>query len=143
MNLVDEKQAPTEESFADLVKDLRDEAIVLVRQQVELAKTEMSEKTSRVMRNAVSLVVGGLVAYTGFLYLLQFLNWGGRELLQLWGLSEGVTFWLMPLILGVVIGAIGYGLVRKGIKTIKHTDLAPQKTVHSIKEDRQWLSKKR
>lgn len=143
MNLVDEKQAPTEESFADLIRDLRDEAIVLVRQQVELAKTEMSEKASRTARNAVSLVVGGLVAYTGLLFLLQSLNWGGRELLQMWGLSESITLWLMPLILGVVVGLIGYGLIRKSIKTLKHTGIAPEKTVHSIKEDRQWLSKKR
>ncbi|MBD3314197.1 MAG: phage holin family protein, partial [Chitinivibrionales bacterium] len=113
------------------------------RQQIELAKTEMSEKASRLTRNTVSLVVGGLVAYTGVLYFLQFLNWGGRELLQLLGLAEGVTFWLMPLILGTIIGLVGYVLIRKAIKTLKHTNLAPEKTVHSIKEDRQWLNKKR
>lgn len=142
MNYVDEKPTVTEESLADLIRDLRDESMTIVRQQVELAKTEMNEKVSKTTRNAAFLGAGALVAYAGFLYLLQFLNWGGRQLLELAGLSGGVTLWLMPLILGVVVAIVGYALIQKAISAFKHTNISPDKTMHSIKEDRQWLSKK-
>lgn len=143
MNYVEEKPTVTEESLADLIRDLRDESMTIVRQQVELAKTEMNEKVSTTGKNAAFLGAGALIAYAGFLYLLQFLNWGGRQLLELAGLSAEVTLWLMPLILGVVVAVVGYTLIQKAISTFKKTSLSPDKTMHSIKEDRQWLSKKR
>jgi hypothetical protein len=141
MNFYDEKPTVTEEPFVDLVKDLRDESMTLIRQQIELAKTEMSEKASRSARNGAYLAVGGLIAYAGFIYLLQFLNWGGRQLLQLWGVSQDVTLWLMPLILGVVVAVTGYIFIQKAISTFKRMSLTPDRTVHSIQEDQQWLKK--
>ena len=140
MNYVDEKPTVTEESLADLIRDLRDESMTIVRQQVELAKTEMNVKASTTGKNVAFLGAGALIAYAGFLYLLQFLNWGGRQLLEIAGLS---ALWLMPLILGVVVAVVGYALIQKAISTFKKASFSPDKTMHSIKEDQQWLSKKR
>ncbi len=143
MNFVDEKPTMTDESLADLVRDLRDESITLVRQQIELAKTETNEKISKTGKNAAFLGAGALIAYAGLIYLMQFMNWGGRQLLQMWGLSAEVSLWLMPLILGVIVGTIGYILIQKAIRTFKHMKAAPEKTMQSIKEDQQWLRKQR
>lgn len=143
MNFVDEKPTMTEESLADLIRDLRDESITLVRQQIELAKTETNEKIAKTGRNTAFLGAGALIAYAGLIYLLQFMNWGGRQLLQTWGLSAEVSLWLMPLILGVVIGTIGYILIQKAISTFKHMKAAPERTLESLKEDQQWLKKQR
>ncbi len=135
--------ATTEESVADLLRDLRDESMVLIRQQLELAKAETSEKVSKTGRNLAYVIVGSLVTYTGILFLAFGLNFLGVDGLEAAGLSENVATWLMPLIVGVIVTLAGALYVRKAIGTLKHTSFVPQKTTHSLKEDRQWLSRKR
>lgn len=131
-----------EESIGDLLKDLRDEVLVLFRQQVELAKTETSEKVSIVSRNAIYLFAGGLVAFAGALFLLAGLTFLGYVGLVSAGVAPAVAMWLMPLIAGIIVGAVGVFLVVKALQTFKHTNVMPEKTFDSIKEDRQWLTKK-
>ncbi len=130
-----------EESVADLVRDLRDEAYTMVRQQIELAKTETTEKVSILGRNTAYLASGGLVAYAGLLFLLAGLTFLGYVGLVAAGVSAAVSLWLMPLITGVIVGAIGIILVLKAISTFKNTSVVPEKTVHSLKEDRKWISR--
>src|SRR4030095_927808 len=59
------------ESISDLIKALRDEALLLVRQEVALAKTEMSEKIGRTLRNTAYAIAGGLVAFLGLVFILH------------------------------------------------------------------------
>ncbi|MBD3345193.1 MAG: hypothetical protein GF401_09050 [Chitinivibrionales bacterium] len=144
MNIYDEPQTvATEESFSELLKDLRDESIVLVRQQIELAKAETGEKVSRLLRNGAYLMAGSLIAYAGFLFLLNGLNYLGAWGLQNAGLTQSIAIMVMSLIVGAVVGIIGYAFIQKAIKTIKHTSAVPEKTIKSMKEDREWLNKKR
>jgi uncharacterized membrane protein YqjE len=137
-----EPQPVTQEPISELLKDLRDESIVMIRQQFELARAETTEKISKLGRNIAFAFAGSLVAYAGVLFLLLGLNNLGVLGLDAAGLSEQMAAWIMPLIVGLIIGLIGYGFVRKAISTFKHTSVMPRKTVQSIKEDRQWLASK-
>ena len=47
-----------------------EETTALLRQEVQLAKAEMTQKASRVGKNVGFLVIGGVVAYTGVLALV-------------------------------------------------------------------------
>ncbi|MFP4014388.1 MAG: phage holin family protein [Chitinispirillaceae bacterium] len=132
-----------EESVADLLRDFRDEAVNMARQQIELAKTETGEKVSRFGRNAAYLAAGGLVAYAGALFILAALTFLGYVGLIAAGVSPAVSIWLMPLITGVIVAAVGIILVFKAISTFKNTSAVPKKTVQSLKEDRQWISERR
>lgn len=146
MNINEEHPGATttaEEPVADLLKDLRDESITLIRQQVELAKTETLEKISKLMRNAVNLFAGSLVATVGLLFILAGLDFLGALGLQAVGLSQSLALSISSPVIGLIVGIIGYVFVRKAISTFKHTSVVPEKTVHSIKEDQQWLAKKR
>ena len=133
----------TEEPVADLLKDLRDESIDLIRQEVELAKQETIEKVNSLGRNTVYLAAGGLVAYTGLVFLLL----GVDFLLTLGfiaaGLSQTASLLISSLIVGAVVGVVGYLLVQKALTTFKHTSVIPEKTVNTLKEDRSWLTHKR
>ncbi|MDG5815976.1 phage holin family protein [Chitinispirillales bacterium ANBcel5] len=135
--------AVEEESVGDLLKDLRDEAFTMIKQQIELAKTETSEKVSSLGKNSAYLLAGGLVVYAGILFLLAGLTLLGYVGLIAAGVSPAISLWLMPLITGVIVGLIGYGFVKKALKTFKGTSVVPQKTVHSLKEDKQWITRKR
>ena len=124
------QQNKQERSLGELFGDLAKETSDLVRQEVELAKTELSQKASNVTKDAGFLAIGAAVAYAGVLAL-------GAALII--GLGQiGLPWWLAALLVGLVIAGIGYFLVQKGLKALKGQDLMPGKTIQTIKEDVEW-----
>ncbi|SRR6266545_1894012 len=127
-----------ERSIGQLLKELRDETSTLLRQEVDLAKTEISEKASRTGKNLGSLAVGGSVAFLGALALLAAVIYGLTSLLtQL--MSVGVAIWLAPLFVGLVLAAIGYSLVQKALATLRQESLTPRRTTQTLQENKEWL----
>jgi len=119
-----------ERSLGELFTELARETGTLVRQEVTLAKTEVTQKASRLGRDIGVLAVGALVAYAGFLALLAA---------AILGLTEaGLDGWLAALIVGILVGVVGALLVRQALAAIKRDDLAPRQTVETLKEDAQW-----
>lgn len=124
------QESRQERSLGELFADLARETSNLVRQEVELAKTEMGQKVSNVGKDLASLVVGGAVAYAGVLALGAALIIGLAQL--------GLPWWLSALLVGLVVTGIGYFLVQKGLSALKQQNLAPEKTIRSLKEDVEW-----
>ncbi len=116
-------------SLGELFAELSQETSTLVRQEVQLAKTELSETATQVGKDIGFLAVGGAVAYAGGLVLLAALT----ALLAL-----VLPVWLSALIIGVVIAGIGAFLVRKGLHELKRIDMKPTRTIETLKEDTQW-----
>jgi hypothetical protein len=48
-------------SIPELLKDLREESTLLLREEIALAKKEISEKISSTARNATYIVAGALI----------------------------------------------------------------------------------
>jgi len=129
-------------SIGDLLKSLRDETTTLVRQEIALAKTEMSEKAAKAGRNAGYLGVGSALAHAALILLLAGLAALLYHVLTEVGLSNMVAGWLAPLIVAGVTLAVGYALIQKAISAFKHESLVPEKTVNSLKENQEWLQRK-
>lgn len=125
-------------SIGQLLKELRDETTTLLRQEVDLAKTEMGEKASRVGTNLGSLAMGGAVAFLGALALLAAVVYGLTSLLDQF-MSVGVAIWLAPLIVGLVLAAVGYSLVKKALATLRQESLTPRRTTQTLQENKEWL----
>jgi hypothetical protein len=128
-------------SIGQLLKELTQESSTLLKQEVDLAKTEMSEKASRLGANLGEVAVGGSVAFLGAIALLLAVVYGLTSLLSKF-MSLGVAAWLAPLIVGVVLAAIGYSLVKKALATLKQEGIAPTKTTQSLQENKEWLKQK-
>ena len=128
-------------SIGQLLKELRDETTTLLRQEVDLAKTEMAEKASRVGSNIGSLAMGGAVAFLGALALLAAVVYGLTSLLDQF-MSVGVAIWLAPLIVGLVLAAVGYSLVKKALATLRQESLTPRRTTQTLQENKEWLKSK-
>ena len=118
-------------STAELIGDLYRGTSNLLRLEIELAKTELSQKASRVGKNVGFLAAGGLIAYAGFLALL------GTIVAILAAL--GLPVWLSALIVSVIVLAVGGFLVFKGLKTLQQEQIAPQRTLDTLREDQEWL----
>jgi len=119
-----------ERPVGDLVKQLAGQTSTLVRQEIDLAKAEMTEKATVAGKGAGLLsgaaVVGLLAAgaLTAFLILL---------------LSEAMDAWLAALIVTVVMGAIAAVLALLGRNRIRAaTPPVPEQTVETVKEDVEW-----
>lgn len=121
-----------ETSIAGLIRQLRDETTQLLRQEVTLVKTEMSEKGTRIGRNTACLAAGGLVAYAGALLLLAALSVLIAWLLTLADVNPWIAGWVGPLIVGVIVAVIGYSLVQKAIATLKNESPVPEKSIESF-----------
>ncbi len=122
-------QGRDDRSIGELFAELSQETATLVRQEVRLAKTEMSQKASRVGKDVGFLAAGGAVAYAGLLAIIA----GVIFLLAL-----AIPLWLSALVVGIAVAAVGYVLVRKGLDALKQEDLAPQETIETLKEDKEW-----
>ena len=129
------------ESIAELLKELRDESVTLMRQELALARTEIGEKAAKAARNTAYTGVGAVLLYAGAFFVLAALAVGLALLLNRWGVDPH-GWWLGPLIVGGVVAAIGATLTSKGIKTLKEQSFVPEKTVQTLKEDKQWLQGK-
>ena len=130
------------ESIADLVKDLRDDATLLLQQEMALAKTEISEKMAHFLRNAAYAIAGSLVAFVGLIFVLQSVTVLIGLGLKKAGLTDDQILWLAPLILGVIVAVIGAILISKGIAAMKKESLVPEKTISSLKKDKEWIQNK-
>lgn len=124
------QQSQSDRSLGELFGDLARDMGTLVSQEVALARTEMTEKASRVGKDIAFLAVGGLIVYAGLLAIIA----AAIVLLA----ENGLSWWLSALLVGVVVAVIGYVIVQKGIAALKREDLAPRQTIESLKEDTQW-----
>src|SRR5919106_4017803 len=125
-------------SLGQILRELRDESSALLHKEVDLAKAEMSEKASRIGSNLGSVAVGGGVAFAGALALLAAVITGLTSLLSK-VMSPGVAVWLAPLLVGIVLAVIGYGMIKKAVAALKQERIAPTQTTESLKENKEWL----
>jgi hypothetical protein len=109
---------------------------LLVRQEIRLARTELSEKASAITKRLTTVVIGGFVAYLGALTLLA-------GLVLLLTQVVGIPAWVSALVLGVVLAGGGYLTLRGGLRELKNIDPAPRRTVGSIKDDVRWAKELR
>ena len=121
-----------ERSIGELFGQLSQDMTMLVRQEVQLARAEMSEKLSRLTTNLVSVIAGGFVAYVGALALVAALILALNDLVS-------ISPWVSALIVGAVLAIAGYAMLRRGLGELKRVDLAPRRTVENIKDDVQAI----
>jgi xanthine/uracil permease len=119
-----------ERSLGDLFAELSRETTTLVRQEVALAKTELTQKATRAGKDVGFLAVGGAVAYAGLLAFVAACILALHLIVHLW--------WLSAAIIAVVVLAIGYLLVRQGLDRLRRADLAPTRTAETLKQDAVW-----
>jgi hypothetical protein len=119
-----------ERPLGELFSDLANETSTLFRNEVALAKVELTEKATAVGKNVASLVIGGAVAYAALLAICA-------AVILL--LDMAMPAWLSALIVGLIVGCIAWLLISKAITALRHTELKPQETVESLKEDAQWI----
>jgi uncharacterized membrane protein len=130
MQRMNENRSMENRPLGDLFGDLATEMSNLLRQEVSLAKVEVTQKAKYVGRNIGYLVVGGAVAYAALLAIIAAIIMLLARVMPNWGAT---------LIVGVVVAGIGWMLIGKAMAALQQTDLTPHETVETLKEDATWM----
>jgi len=120
------RERPIGEVARDLTRDLS----LLVRQEVELAKTEMAQKGRTAApglgmlggAGVIGLLAGGALTAFAILVLAIFL-----------------PEWASALIVGAVLAAVAYVLAKRGKERVEQAGApVPEQTIETVKEDVEW-----
>lgn len=125
------KEPQRERSLGELFGDLAQDTSTLVRQEIQLAKSELTQSVAQVGKNIGMLVVGGVLILTSTLALIATLILGLGAL--------GLPSWLAALIVTLVFLGVGLALVARGRTALKNADLLPRQTIETLKEDQEWI----
>jgi uncharacterized membrane protein YqjE len=129
--VADAGPASPEPSIGDLFRQLAQDSTTLIRQEVALAKVEMRENMKSAARDVTGIVVGGVIAFIGALVLTAFL-------VILLGMLLA-NFWLAALIVGLLYVIIGGGLAYTNLNSLRQSDLKPEQTIETLREDKEWV----
>ena len=116
--------------LGDLFSDLATEMSNLVRQEVALAKIEVSQKAKYVGKNVGYLVVGGAIAQGAMLAVIAALIMLLDKVMPNWGAA---------LVVGLVVAGIAWLLIGKALSALQQIEIAPRQTVETLKEDATWM----
>jgi uncharacterized membrane protein YqjE len=105
-----------EKSLGDVVGDVSTKASLLVREEIELAKTEISEKVSRLAKGGAVAAAAGIFAVFALVYLFEALAWFFNDLLNVtnaYWVGFLIVFGIL-IVLAAVAGWIGIRWIKKG-----------------------------
>ena len=119
-----------DQSVGQLLRELSEETSTLVRQEVQLAKAELSEKAKQAGKGA-GLLAGAAVmgvallgAFTAFLIAV---------------IALALPVWLAALVVTMVYAVVVAVLALAGRSALrKATPVKPEQTIDTVKEDVQW-----
>ena len=117
-------------TLPELVSQLTTDLANLVRKESELVRTELGEKVQTVGKATGEIAAGGLLMVAALLVLLQALVIALSKVMDpLWA----------SLLVGVVVAAIGFALVRMGMKMMKPEHLTPDRSARQLQKDAQLM----
>jgi uncharacterized membrane protein YqjE len=128
-----------EKSLGAVVGDVSEKASLLVREEIELAKAEVSLKISRIGKGAAAGAVAGVFAFFAVVLLFEGLAWLVSDLV--FSLSNPWTgFFVMTgvlLLLGAIGGLIALRLFKRG------TPPTPEIAIEEAKKTRAAIEEAR
>ncbi|PRY11487.1 phage holin family protein [Kineococcus rhizosphaerae] len=121
----------SDESVGQLLSQLTEQVSHLVRDEVQLAKIDLTEKGKKAGVGIGMFSGAGLLAFFGV---------GALVTTAIIGLSHAVTAWLAALIVAVVLFAIAAVLALMGKKEVQQaTPVVPKDAVEGLKQDVQTV----
>ncbi len=104
------------QNIATAIAEISERATLLVREEIELAKAEMSEKASKLIKGAVVGVAAGIFFFTALVFALVGCAWllyyflPGNDYTFFWGFFAMAV---ILVVLGVLAGLIAAKVVKK------------------------------
>lgn len=121
---------PSQATIAQAIQEVSERAQVIIREEIELAKTEIELKVTKLIKGIAIGVAAGVFAVFGLVYLLHGLSWLAYDVIPF---PDGDFFWgffVVAALLFVLGGLAGY-LAARAIKA--GSDPAPRMAIEEAK----------
>lgn len=122
-----------EKPLSELVRDLMNQVSSMIRHEIGLARAEMSEKASQASSGVVMLGMALALGIGAIVILLMS---------AVVALNDVMEPWLSALIVGGVAALVAAAMAAKGKANLKARNLAPDRTVESLRSDAHFLREK-
>jgi uncharacterized membrane protein YqjE len=124
---------PSDRSVSELVFDVSERASTLIREEIELAKTEVSEKVNKIVRGSAVGAAAGVFAFLALILVMEGIAWLLNEELfdKAWPgfFIEAAVF----LLIAAVAGLVAYRSLQAG------TPPVPEQAIEEAKLTRTAL----
>src|SRR6478752_7087350 len=121
--------------LSELVGGLVADVTGLLRKEIDLAKTEASEKLSQALNGVEILIVGVVLAIGSIGVLLSALVGGVASFLVGQGMTQPNANALAALIVGLVVAAISWAMVSRGLSALRGSNWKLDRTTTSLRRD--------
>lgn len=115
-------------TITGIVEDLQE----IVRGEVQLAKTELKEDAVSIGKGAGFLAGGALLALTGFVFFMLGVTYL---------LNTAIKMWQAAGLVGLALLGLGAILALVGKNQLSASNLKPEETIDSLKEDQEWANR--
>jgi hypothetical protein len=122
--------AKSEPGIGALLGSLASDTGTLVRQEIHLATTEMSQKAKTAGVQIGVVGMGGALAHAGLLALIAAI---------ILGLGTLIPMWISALAIGLLAAGSGWALVHKGVTALRALDALPVRTIETLQQDKTWI----
>ena len=112
-------------NMVDTVRALVQDGSTLVRQEIQLAKAEMSEKMEEATHGILAIVAGAIFALVALFILAQALTVA---------LANFMPPSLAALIVGIVLAICAWFAISSGTSRLSADNLRPDRTIRSVRE---------
>ena len=120
-------------SMGSLLRDLAEGSATLVKNEVRLARLEVSTMLRAIGTGTAEIAVGGVLALLGVLaFFTGLVLLPGDQWLR-------DRYWLAALIVTLIAGGVAAWFAKQGLALLSPRRLAPDETIASLKEDKEWL----
>jgi uncharacterized membrane protein YqjE len=130
------KPPPDSRSVAEMVFDVSENASTLIREEIELAKAEVTEKVGKLLRGSVVGVAAGAFAFLALILIMEGIAWLLNEEVfdgKVWPgfFVEAAVF----LLIAAAAGFIAYRAVQAGAPPV------PEQAIEEAKLTKEMLQK--
>ena len=128
-------QVVPNDSIGGLIRGILTDLRTLIREEIALARVEISEQAGRARAAAMSFGIAAAALAFGGTFLLIAIAIGIADLLN-W------PVWTGFLIVAVLLSLIGLVMVASGRKQLQTFSAVPEETVSTLKENSEWIAKR-
>jgi protein-S-isoprenylcysteine O-methyltransferase Ste14 len=122
-----------QDSIGGLVRGILGDLRQLVRDEIALARVEITEQAGRAKAAAATLGVAAVALAFGGTFLLVAAAVGIADLLD-W------PVWTGFLIIALLLGVAGMVMLSSGRRRLRNVRPVPEQTVQTVKENSQWIA---
>jgi uncharacterized membrane protein YqjE len=119
-----------ERAIGDILREAINHIQEILRSEIRLAKTELKEEAGKAKRGAVLFGIGAVFG----LYAAGFVLLAAVYLIAMYAPA-----WFAALAVGLAAALIAAIFLSTGWSRLKKTNVVPERTARTLKEDVQWV----